>query len=127
MSFNTQTIQVSGKPIMVQKLGAAYVGQDTTALMSEATATLDTMSQPVYYILDLTDINLSFSDIVLSANLATRGDQPAFHHPNVIEMLVVTRDATLRMAALGLQHPVFGNAKMKVFDTYEDALAHTSQ
>jgi hypothetical protein len=59
--------------------------------------------------------------------MATRGSRPAFHHPNVIETVVVTRDAALRMAALGLTTPMFGSARVKVFDSVEAAMTYCNQ
>lgn len=122
MAFHTEVL--AAKPIVIQTLHEEYSGADTPALLAEVSQVLDRLSNPVYYILDLQHINLSFGDITLSANLATRGGTPAFHHPNVIETVVVTRNAALRMAALGLKHPVFGSARMTVVDTFEDAMTY---
>lgn len=120
--FHTEIL--NDRPVIIQTLHADYSGADTSALLAEVSQALDRLTSPVYYILDLERINLTFGDITLSANLATRGETPAFHHPNVIETVVVTRNAALRMAALGLRHPVFGSANMVVVDTFQDAMAH---
>ena len=122
MSFDTHLVE--GKPVLIQTLHAGYTGAESARLMARAGKALDKADRQLYYVLDLRAADLSLSDIVLNTRLVPDGTRPVFFHPNVLETLIVTHDTTFRVSAMGLQHPRFGNAKIKVFDQVDEALAY---
>jgi predicted NBD/HSP70 family sugar kinase len=83
---------------------------------------LDQASQPLYHIIDTTQASFSLDDIILGANKWARGQEPLWKHPNLQELIFVTTNATVRLAAKGLNSLTFGNIQAKVFETQEEAL-----
>jgi hypothetical protein len=59
---------------------------------------------PVFRILDLSELTISFGEMVLALALETRGDPGSFSDPQVIHV-VVTRDTLVREALEMLDYP----------------------
>lgn len=83
---------------------------------------LDAQSTPVYLIHAFDNAKLSFSDIISGASMASRGEASVFHHKMVKQVIFVTADRTLRLAAKGLNNVSFGFVSVKVFETLDEAL-----
>lgn len=125
MAFSTRP--VDGKSILVQTLEPGFRGAEMSPMFAQASAALDAMPAPVIYILDIQATDIRFGDVVQGASLATSGDRPAFHHPHVLETLIVTGDPVLRLAAEGLAAPQYGGVKVRIFDTLEQAISYSEQ
>lgn len=125
MSYHTE--MPNGRPVLLQTLNPDFSGAEIAPLLEEATQTLDRVDSPVFYVMDTVAISVTFDDILQGANLAARGAQAPFHHPNVIETLVIAQNAALKMAALGVTTPMFGSARVKVFDSVEAAMTYCNQ
>lgn len=85
----------------------------------------ESFTESVYLIMVESGYKPNIDDILVGASLATRGEQPVFRHPKVRELLYVTPDRLSQMALKGLGNPIFGNTMVKVFETLDEALAHT--
>jgi hypothetical protein len=59
---------------------------------------------PVFRILDMSDLTISFGEIVLALAVETRGDPGSFSDPQVIHV-VITRDRLVREALEMLEYP----------------------
>lgn len=85
---------------------------------------LSSVAEPVFLILDLADAQLSLEDIMRGASDAFRGDNPTFKSPNIRQILHVSDNPTLELAAEGVASEVFGNVDVQIFKTLEEALAY---
>src|SRR5262245_33426898 len=108
-----KTNMISEKHALIQTIEEGFRGADIALLFAEAFTWLDSMDSPIFYVIDIRATNIRFGDIVLGANMATVGERPAFHHPQVTETLVVTHSSAIRMAAEGLATPLYGSVKIR--------------
>ena len=92
------------------------------AFIDELTPILDALPTSVYMVNLFIDLKLSFTDIMTGASMATRGEASVFHHDNVKQVIFVTQDRTLSLAAKGLNSFSFGNVDIKVFKTLDEAM-----
>lgn len=81
-------------------------------------------SEPFYLIVVEDGYSAGLNDVIVGANVATRGEHPVFRNPGVREVLYVTPNKMTQLALKGLNSPIFGNTMVKVFGTREEALAH---
>jgi hypothetical protein len=122
LTYSVEKLQ--DEPIVIVKL--LEIDQLQTSMPTSGTeviAILDAVSEPVFLILDFGDIKISLDTIISSTNRTVRVDK-FLTHPNVHEILDVTTNAMLRLAAKGLASKAFGNVKTRIFDTVADALAY---
>lgn len=122
LTYSVEKLQ--DEPIMIVRLvevDQLQPSMPTTG--AEVAAILDSVSEPVFLILDMSNIKISLDTLVSSTNRAV-GIDKFLTHPNVSELLDVTTNPMLRLAAKGTASKVFGNIKTQVFDTLEDALAY---
>lgn len=112
-------------PIMMTRFEAHFVFEnDARAYTLEARQTLDAQATPVFYLFDLTRWHImSFGELMQAAAQAARGSNSNFHHPMNRYTLIVTHDPLVSMSAEGMQSDAYGNAKIKVFSSIEDAIA----
>jgi len=122
LTYSVEKLQ--DEPIVMVKLFEAdrlEPSMPTTG--AEVIAVLDAVSEPVFLILDMGNIRISLEHLVSSTSRAIRVDQ-FLTHPNVREILDVTTNPMLRLAAKGMESKVFGRLKAQVFDTVEEALEY---
>jgi hypothetical protein len=80
-------------------------------------------NSPLYYIAVLSQLPLTFDELVMSTNALVRGEYPFAAHPNFIAMLLVTSDDLLSMAAQGMRSDSFGNVQVEIFARLDDAVS----
>jgi hypothetical protein len=113
------------EPILILTLsGSSTDLSDPEQSHNQLHSFLDSISEPVFLILDMSNAQLGLDDLMRGASDAFRGDNPTFKHPNIREVLQVSDDPTLELAAEGMNSAVFGNIKIRLFETLEDALAY---
>ena len=113
------------EPILISTLHADFdFSTEAQSSTEDALALLEKVSEPVYYIADSSKVRFSFDDTIEGSNMAARGDNPLFHHPNVKQVLLVVGDVMQEMSAKGLQSDIFGNVNVKTFASMDEALAH---
>ncbi len=89
---------------------------------------LNEQTEPVIHIADMSAADVDFEDILkISAN-AAYGEDALFRHPMIAEVLVVTEDPAMALAAQGMTTDAyFSHGKdfiLKVFSTLDEALAY---
>lgn len=73
---------------------------------------------------DAHQTRLNFSILVEALDLTTaRGEGAFFAHPNIRQVIFVTRNNLARIAATALSKPEYGGVEATVVPTLEDALA----
>lgn len=85
---------------------------------------LNSAEQPVYYILDATEVPFDMTTIIQGAASTSRDSQGTFHHPNVKGVLIVSPHEAIHFAAQGLREDVYGQVSAQTFYTLDDALAY---
>lgn len=88
---------------------------------------LSAQPRPVYLVLDLTGVTMTLDDLMKTSSDATRGPGALLHHPNVAETLFVLTNSFMKLGTMGLTSEAFGHAKVRVFDTLEQALAYAQE
>jgi len=84
---------------------------------------LDTQSQPVHVVYDITNTNMDFEEMMKAANFARSSSKtPTHHHPNIGKMVVVSKNKMIQLAAKGMDTVMFGNLKLAVAATQEEAV-----
>ncbi len=85
---------------------------------------LDAAAEPLFLVVDMTEVTLSYSDLMFAGNQGAKGEKPLWHHPMLRQMVLVTRSRLLSVGAKALNSPVFGNLDVRAFPTREEALAY---
>ncbi|MFN8372935.1 MAG: hypothetical protein U0694_08665 [Anaerolineae bacterium] len=113
--------------IIINTLNEDYTfGHDSAPNVDELIALLDAQPVPTYLLIDLTAASVNFSDILQAIALVTKQYQ-LLKHRNVCESVVIANKPFLKSAAEGLRNPLFGNVKIRVFDSIAAALAYVRE
>jgi hypothetical protein len=94
------------------------------AVLNDMAVVLDSQPEPVFLVLDIRGLALSLDDATIAATAAARRQGALMHHPNVRESLIISRDGFVKLGASGLRTATFGNVKVRVFDTQEQAIEY---
>ena len=121
------------EPIMLVTITSKYsIIRDQPISDIEGFKILDAFSEPVYYINDIRKLRLTVNDVILAANQSSRigtdneekKRPPIWRHPNIKEILLITTNPVVKLAAPGMKKEVFGGLTVKTFDTLEDTLEY---
>jgi hypothetical protein len=95
----------------------------------EDIAMLDAQTQKIYYVVDTSELVVSFENLLIGAHNAARTElgQRKYRNPNVIENIMVVRQRLVELAAQNLKAPALGAVEFKIFQTIEEALAYITQ
>lgn len=85
---------------------------------------LDDSSRPLRYICKVGQSATNLDDLVMAINMLVRGDYPFASHRNFRELVLVTGDKLASLAVKGMENDAFGNVRVEVFATMEEAMAH---
>ena len=81
----------------------------------------DSQHEKIFFMIDTRGVAVSFDTLARNLNIVNRQNH-LFVHPMIRETLVLTDNKMVTLAAKGLDSPVFGNVRVKVFSLMEDAL-----
>ncbi len=113
------------EPILLFEVTKEYaVARDWPEGDAEVRKFLDQVNESLYHLIDLTEASFTLDDIVAGVNNLSRGEAALWMHPNIQELIFVTTNITIQMAAKGLNSPMFGSIQAKLFETREEALAY---
>src|SRR5438105_631203 len=96
-----------------------HVMRDTEAASKRLIELLDTSDEPVPYLLDLSEIKMGFSDMVLAMGMLTGGTLASFMHPMLRQVVIVTQDGMLKFGATALGQAQYGGRKAQVVATVQ--------
>lgn len=121
MSFTVQKHPTL--PAIICTLNKDYNVAKQMALTDQAVLQiLENADQPLYLI-NIFDLAISLDEIVAAANHVAHDPAAGWHHPKTKQVLVVTENAILRLAAKGMDSAPFGNLRISIFPTLDEALA----
>lgn len=124
MSFTVE--KLPNDPVIVQTFNEDYdLANEIKLSNAKMFETLDAVTEEKVYLIDVFKFQISFEDIIKGANIVARGERPLWHHPKLKQIVLVTEDPALRLAAEGMESSVFGGLKIPVFATVDEALVYT--
>jgi hypothetical protein len=109
-------------PAVILTVETRHILEDMRGFDQPLTDLLDAQAERVFLIADLTGLAISLEDLTVGATVIGRSPAARLHHPNVRENLLVTHDGLIKLAAAGLRSATFGSARVRVFETVEQAL-----
>lgn len=95
---------------------------ESNLLASTVLSTLQRLKNPVYLILDMTQLSPDMHDITVMANEISRGQFGFTDHPFVKGVMFVSPDTLIALTAQGMRTPTFGHTSASAHHTLEDAL-----
>ena len=111
-------------PILIITHESKQLLAEMGRLMDEIKPLLDAQQEPVFLVMDIRRLGIAVEDLAAAASAAARGPGALLHHPNVRENLLVSSAGLVKLGAQGLRTATFGNTKIRVFDTTEQALEY---
>ncbi len=121
--MTTQLEKLPGEPIIISTVVDYHYETDGVQGAEATKAILEEQTEPVFIITNALDAHMSFEDVVRGVNLSIR-EFDLTHHPKVLETILVTSDEIINLAAKGIEAPIFGKVKLRVFRTLDEALAY---
>lgn len=122
MSYTVE--KVPDAPIVIMVHESRQSPEELQEVIAAVTATLDAQPEPVFMVLDIRGLDLGVDDLVSAASTGARGPGAVMHHPKIRENLVVSGKSFIKLAMQGLTTATFGNVKVKVFKTREEAIEY---
>jgi ethanolamine utilization protein EutA (predicted chaperonin) len=121
-----QINKLRDEPIIVVTVDADFdFLVDFQEVLPEVMATLDAQSEPSYFISEIPGgLGMNYNQVIESMALVAQDENSLYHHPMVIEVLWATQDKFWQMVGEGLATDAYGNVKIKVFYTVDEALAY---
>jgi hypothetical protein len=122
MSFKVE--RLPGEPIVVTILFEDFDLKSEIVLANKAEHDLfDASPEPVFMIV-VFRARQTLDEMMQGASVAGREKGAVLHHPNVREVMFVSREKAVHMLAQGLATEIYGNVPVKAFDTLDDALGY---
>lgn len=97
--------------------------RDMPEASHQVARTLDAQTAPVFWVSDIRNASMSLDEAIFTANFLAK-DTKFHEHVNIREILIVTPNMFVKLAAKGLKSASFGNMPVRVFDTFEEAVAY---
>jgi hypothetical protein len=114
-------------PVVLVTIERNYdVLSDLPRSNAEGYTLLDQLTEAVFFVNDIRSMGagINLDTIIQVANEATRGKNPVYLHKNVREVIFITLNPAIQLAAQGLFTEVFGHTKARAFSTLDDTLAY---
>lgn len=123
MSFISEILPDAPIIIHSREPGPEMAGEIPESMKNLAEL-LSSRPQPVYLVMNLRGIRTGLDDLMKTSGDAARGPGAVLYHPNVIEALFVLSKPFVAVGAAGPTNEAHGGAKVRMFDTLDQALAY---
>ncbi|MCA9895011.1 MAG: STAS/SEC14 domain-containing protein [Anaerolineae bacterium] len=111
-------------PVVMVTYQPGYGGDEDIAAFADAVIDVfENLDYKAYLMFNMSSAKLSFNDIMQSAQRILRSENSPIKHPNFIALGMITDSKMFRTVAKGLNSAAFGNIKVQVFATRDEALA----
>ena len=115
--------KLAGEPIIVITHHADFsFERDLAESNTAAFELIDNATEPLAYIIDTREVSYSIEDFARAAAVSIHGKTSTFNHANVKLTVVISDVPLVELAARGVNTDPFGNLKVPVVRTYEEAL-----
>jgi hypothetical protein len=91
------------------------------AQFAQIISILNQQTEPVFYVVDLRKLDISFDDTLALINRVARGEDSLLRHPNIREIIYVISNSFQRAVAEGLDSEWFGNLKVELVYSLDEA------
>ena len=126
--MNYSIEEISGEPIItVTSFESFDLATDTARSIEDLIKVLDAQPIPVFYISDVRELRVDFSDMVGLLGGVTKGNRALFKHHNLREIIIVTDSKLVNLGAKSLGQKQYGNLPVSVFETPEEAFAYARE
>jgi hypothetical protein len=126
--MTTEITLLPGEPIMINRPDATFsLAKDIPVDSERMLELLDSSNQPLYLIIDVTNVKINFSDLITGMAALTKSNRAVFKHPNIKQIIVVTTSDMLALGAKALKQVQYGGLESQVFPTFDEALAYVRQ
>jgi hypothetical protein len=92
------------------------------AQFAQITSILDRQTEPIFYMVDLRKLDITFDETLALINRVARGEDALLRHPNIREIIYVISNTFQRAVAEGLDSEWFGNLKVKLVYSLDEGL-----
>lgn len=123
MSYHIEMIE-DGKAMLVTNDPDFDFAVDGPAVIGDVMVRLDALNEPVFYVVDLRELNISFDETQVFVNMLTRGDNPLLQHKNIKEIIYIIGTVIHQIVAQGMSTEAFGNLQSKTFADMDDTLKY---
>ena len=120
----TYTVEkLADEPIIVTTMTPKYsVGRNMTDSDNEIRDILDVSDEDLFVIADISQVTLTFNDVMLGSSKGARNQAALWHHPKIKKMIFISQAAIVGIAAKGLKSKFFGHLEVMVFPSTQAAL-----
>ena len=110
---------------LVVSLGSDFnFAREGEAQFAQIAAILNQQTEPVFYIVDVRELDITFDETLALINRVARGEDSLLRHPNIKEIIYVISNSFQRAVAEGLDSEWFGNLKVKLVYSLDEGLDH---
>lgn len=110
------------KRTILGKLSSDFdVRTDMEALSKRMVEILDQAEKPVSFVFDMTAFNMTFADMVSAMADLTKGEQAAWRHHNMKELLIISEQSLMELGAEALRRTQYGKLRSWFFSNMDEA------
>lgn len=126
MSYLVEVL--SDLPVVFSRaLPGFNMATEQAKLQADVRHALESTTEPLFYIVDLSHIKLDFEAVMRDSNGGARSENSPWRHANIRGVLFVSADELIHRAVEGMNSVAFGNFKATTFNTFDEALHHIRQ
>jgi hypothetical protein len=109
-------------PVVVCILGADFdPRRDITEVIKDLKSKFDEANQPIFYINDMSEVKWSFTDVMLGMGAAAAAGG-VMRHPNLREIIVISRSELVRLGVGALGQSQYGGLRARIASNLEEGL-----
>jgi hypothetical protein len=111
-------------------LGNFNMQRDVLAYVKSLTAALNSVSEPVFFITDASELSVNFTEMVMGIASVTAGikeSRAVVQHRNIREMIVIAKDRVVTLGARAMKQAQYGGLMVASFSSLEEAYAYIRQ
>jgi hypothetical protein len=115
-------------PVVISRALPGFDMEAEQSLLQRDVRThLDAASEPLFYVIDLSQTSLDFNAILRGSSGGARSETSPWRHPNIRGVIFVSSDEVIHRAVAGMDSAAFGHFKALTFNTLDEALAQVRQ
>jgi hypothetical protein len=123
--MNFEIKKLPHEPIIFASMNSAFrVRNDYPAYQAEMHSILDQQREPVFYVLDVSTTTFDLDELISIVSGAARGSSANFHHPNVRQVILISRASIHQIITENMKTDVYGRVAAVILPTVDEALAY---
>jgi len=119
--------RLPNEPILIIKLYKDYVvGRDTAEMLSTVNGQIGADESGLYSIYDLTEMKMTFGDLVMALSNQAQKAPGAMADPRVTTVIVGSSEL-VKFGAQAFQQEQYGNLKFPLYESVDEALKYARE